>query len=93
MAGRVPTGVPQPTGGRWARYMGPFAFVTGILSIPMSLLYPVAILGVVAIFAGAIGRRNAQLGAPYKGLATWGIWLGCITIFLYLIGEAWATGS
>jgi cellulose synthase/poly-beta-1,6-N-acetylglucosamine synthase-like glycosyltransferase len=88
VAGRVPTGVPEPTGGRWARYFGPFAFVTGILSIPMSLLYPLAILGVVAIFAGAIGRKNAQLGAPYEGLATWGFWLGWITIFLYVMGEA-----
>ena len=88
MAGRVPTGVPEPTGGRWARFIGPFAFVTGIVSIPMSVFYPVAILGVVAVFAGAIGRKNAQLGAPYEGLARWGFWLGWITIILYVMGEA-----
>jgi FtsH-binding integral membrane protein len=62
------------------------ALVCGIVGVVLFFTIWVGlILGVLAIVFGAVGRSRAGQGAPNKGQATAGLWLGIVAVAVSLI--------
>jgi hypothetical protein len=65
------------------------AFVAGLISLP---LFPFFVVGMIAVFLGAQGRKNARDGAGLGALATWGMALGIVSWILLAILVVGAEG-
>ena len=75
--------VPQPTAGNG---LATAALVCGIVGLVMFwTVWLGLILGVLAIVFGAIGRSKAAQGAPNKGQATAGLWLGIAAVVVSIL--------
>ena len=91
--GQVPYGV-SPYGhpgaalrnglGVAALVLGIIGAVTGATMIGFFIAFPT---GVLAVIFGAIGRARSKRGeASNKTMATWGFWLGIVSLVLSVIG-------
>ena len=70
---------PEPSRSSTPNGIAVASFVLGLVSVPFFWVGLIFGLGPLAIIFGVIGRRNAKRGAPYLGLATWGLGLGIVT--------------
>lgn len=87
--------VTQPT---MSNGLATAALVCGIVGVVLFFtIWIGVILGILGIVFGAVGRSRAAQGAPNKGQATAGLWLGIVAVavsILFAIAvTAWVTGS
>ena len=59
------------------------SFVLGLISLPLFGMG--LILGTLAIIFGVMGRRNARRGASHKGLASWGLGFGVVSLLANIV--------
>lgn len=74
------------------------AMVCGIVGVVLFFtIWIGVILGILAIIFGAVGRSRAGQGAPNKGQATAGLWLGIVavlaSIVFAIVITTWVTSS
>jgi peptidoglycan/LPS O-acetylase OafA/YrhL len=74
------------------------AMVCGIVGVVLFFtIWIGVILGILAIVFGAVGRSRADQGAPNKGQATAGLWLGIVAVLVSvlfaIVVTTWVTSS